>query len=254
MSEKAIDYFISYPKSGRTWVRFMYLTYLELHFGLTHKNIFDTEADLIYYWQPKGIHLGTAPEENNIFYSVGSVNFEHLRKSSCVWMTRNIYDTLVSLYHHSCHRDNVNYTDSISNFVRDPKFGALKICCFYAAMYDNLYNGIKKVMRISYEEMEKDSLSVLSKLLDYVGLKQNNDFAKIAIEKSRFENMKKLGNSYAYKDTWLAPSDMNNQNSYKIRKAKTGSFKDDLSEEDIKYIDNIVSIMLPNNKEILRWN
>lgn len=248
--EKAIDYFISYPKSGRTWVRFMYLTYLELHFNLIQKNIFDVEEELIHYWKPQWIHLGTAPSEGNFFYSIGNVNFRHLHGSSCVWITRNIYDTLVSLYHHTCHRSKVQYKYSISDFIREPKYGTLKICCFYAAMYNNLYNGNRKILKISYEEMEKDHTSVLLRLLDYVKIKPNNEYIKIAVERSQFENMRELGNSYAYKNTWLAPTDKDNPNSYKVREAKSGSFRKELSEKDIEYIDNVISLILPNHKEV----
>jgi hypothetical protein len=233
----------------------MYVTYLEMHFKLIHKNIFDTEADLIYYWQPQWTHIGTSPEERKSFYSIGGVNFNHLRESKCVWITRNIYDTLASLYYHSLYRDGINYSGTVSDFVRDSKYGALKICCFYAAMYESLCNGTKRssTLKISYEQLVKDSSSVLLKLLDYAGIKPNNDYVKVAVEKSEFKNMKKLGTSYAYEGTWLAPTNSDNEDSYKVRKAEPGGFKKVLSKKDIEYIDAVASIVLPNNKEILRW-
>lgn len=249
MSEKAIDYFISYPKSGRTWVRFMYLTYLELHFGLIEKNVFEIEEKLIHYWQPRWLHLGMAPSEKNFFYSIGNINFNHLAQCSCIWITRNIYDTLVSLYHHACHRSKIKYIGTISDFIRDPQYGALKICCFYAAMF-NFISG-SKILTISYEDMQKDRRDVLLKLLDFVKLVPNDDFVDQVVDKSSFENMKKLGNSYAYKKTWLAPTDVSNLQSYKIRKGISGAYKEELSDEDIAYIQNVADIILPNNKESL---
>lgn len=255
MSEKAIDYFISYPKSGRTWVRFMYMTYLELHFDLVNKNIFDSESELIYYWQPQWIHCGTAPEEQSPFYAIGSLNFAHLRTCNCIWMARNIYDTLVSLYYHCLYRDNINYKGSISDFIRHPKYGILKICTFYRAIYEQLFNRSEKVLKISYEEMMQDRSFILLKILGYVGLTPNDKYVKIAVEKSSFENMQNAGNSYAYKKTFLAPTDIKNKDSYKVRKAESGNFKDELSKKDIGYIDNVINIILPNEKErVTKWN
>nr|NIV15443.1 hypothetical protein [Fodinibius sp.] len=226
MSEKAIDYFISYPKSGRTWVRFMYLTYLEQHFGLIEKNVFETEEKLIHYWQPRWLHLGMAPSEGNPFYAIGNVNFKHLQNSSCVWITRNIYDTLVSLYHHACHRSKTRYAGTISDFIRDPQYGAVKICCFYAAMFNFINKS--KVLTISYEDMQKDRRAVLLRLLNLVELTPNHDFVDEAVDKSSFENMKELGNSYAYKKTWLAPKDISNLQSYKIRKGISEAYREEL--------------------------
>ncbi|MFX0141843.1 MAG: sulfotransferase domain-containing protein, partial [Candidatus Hodarchaeota archaeon] len=191
MSEKAIDYFISYPKSGRTWIRFMYLRYLELHFGLIEKNVFDTEEKLIYYWQPEWVHLGMAPSEKNFFYAIGNVNFQLLQNCSCVWMTRSIYDTLVSLYHHTCHRSNIQYEGDISGFIRDPLYGALKICTFYAAMYNFAKKTI--LLKISYEDMQKDRKQVLLKILKYVGLNPKQDYIDIAVKESEFKYMQELG-------------------------------------------------------------
>jgi hypothetical protein len=87
-----------------------------------------------------------------------------------------------------------------------------------------------------------------------VGLTPDDKYVKIAVDKSSSKNMRKFGNSYAYKGTFLAPTNTEKPESYKIRKGKTGNFQEELSSEDIEYINNVASIILPGNKEILKWN
>ena len=93
--EPAQYIFLSYPKSGRTWVRFMIDSYLVKRYGRSVQNVFAAEKDpvTLRHHRIKFTHL--MGEEDLNYYELGG--FKHrtlVPKSHAVLLTRNLYATL----------------------------------------------------------------------------------------------------------------------------------------------------------------
>ena len=61
-----------------------------------------------------------------------------------------------------------------------------------------------------------------------------------AIEYGRFENMQRLERTNALNTPKLRPLGTREINSRKVRKGKVGSYREELSREDIAYVDDVV--------------
>jgi hypothetical protein len=128
---------ISYPKCGRTWLRAIIGKYLILKYDLSESNI--VASDKIA--QRSGLaKLSFTHDESAMralkSYKTYTANREQYAQHSVILLARDIKDTLVSAYFQASRRISV-FNGSISEFIRDEKFGAKKIISFYQLWIDN---------------------------------------------------------------------------------------------------------------------
>lgn len=242
MKERILDYVISYPKCGRTWLRFMYDRYIQEFFNFPGQNIFDMEEQLTYYYSTNWTHIGCAPSERKMWHQVGAIDPNVFNNRTCVVMMRNIPDTLVSLYYHSQFRSEVQYKGSISDFIRDPMLGVLKICAYYEVV--NNFLDLQDVIKIRYEALHKNPKSVLTGLLKKLKVEVNPNLVDKVIKEGSFDNMKALSQTKQYKNTWLDATDQNNAQSAKVRNGKVGEGDKTFSTDDMNYIKQTVRLVL----------
>jgi Sulfotransferase domain. len=150
---------------------------------------------------------------------------------------RNIHDTLVSSYIHMSQRSGT-YTGTLSDFIRDDYYGAVKFLVYYRQWYENQH--IPRAFRfLRYENMHTDPKSVLISALEYIGVTDiDMNLLETAIQYASFDNLKQIESEYPFK---VAPSqnDPANPESFKIRRGKVGGYVDYMSAEDIVYIDEL---------------
>ena len=77
----------------------------------------------------------------------------------------------------------------------------------------------------------------LTKLLEYFELPIDPDLVKEAVEFSSFSNMKKMESQRKFKNKRIEPYDPHNLNSVKVRKGRVGGHKQDLSQEDLQWVN-----------------
>jgi hypothetical protein len=95
--------------------------------------------------------------------------------------------------------------------------------------------------------MKDDTYAEFSNLLDFMGEEIEKRAVKKSIEKTIFENMKKMEESNELNDNRLKVRDNEDENSRKVRKGKVGGFKEELDEQDLKYLDEQIKKL---NQEI----
>jgi hypothetical protein len=64
-----------------------------------------------------------------------------------------------------------------------------------------------------------------------------------ALEFSRFGNMRKMESSLEYDRQLLQPGDVNDPESYKVRRGKIGGYVDYLGPSDVDYADRAMSVL-----------
>lgn len=210
---------VSYPKSGRSWVRFI-LVQLGLgnevrfqHDGFEFNNgdcpphDFDLEARIARYAQLERI----------------------------VYLEREPRDVIVSLYHQVTgrFRDFFGYQGDLSAFIRDPYFGAENLRRF-RANWDQLVERLD-LHRISYEACHQDMHAVMRGVLDYYGFDVDDARLTEAVDAGRFENMREVERSGRFAEPWLRPRN----EAPKVRRGRVGGYRDVLSPADIAYLDEI---------------
>lgn len=234
--------FLSHPKSGRTWVRFMLDLYLMKKYGRSMQHVFEIEKDPFVHRRHRIKY--THFTDQLPYYDMG--NFKEratlVPKSHAVLLARNIYATLASGYCHVRYR--IGQVITPGEYLRGTKFGALKIITFY-----NLWLQLRKEFLsarvFSYEALKTDTEGVLRQILQAVGIKPVDEaLLSGVVEESSFRRMQELSLSEAYKDTVLGPGDSKNQNSWKVREGKVDGFREIFSAEDLEYIRGLIDDLL----------
>ena len=215
-----------FPKSGTTWL----CRTLDCLLNNEYKISKQISQNIKRIYTSKD-HTVIFSYLNNPLYTTNLRVPDHDR---CIILYRDFKDIIVSCYFQQKHRENTNYSGTISEFI-DFDYGGIKsIINFYIAIEEQG----KDKEYLYYEKMEESirSLSIFDKINLDECLALNN-----------FDNMRQqeIAN---YSNTQitsadlieLCPKDINNINSYKTRNGKVGDYINHLSKEDIDKIDRIV--------------
>jgi len=234
-------YVISYPKSGRTWLRVLIGKAICLQYGLPDDLMLDTHrltttAGLLrthfvhdYAEILMGIHYRRLPASKR----------EYARKK-VVFIVRDIKDTLVSSYFQATRRTNA-FRGSISDFVRDETFGVRKIVTFYNIWHRNR-NVPRDFLLLRYEDIHRDATGALTRALAFIGAEPVEEaIARQAVAFAGFSNMKKMETGGTFSDPRMRPADARDAESYKVRRGVVGGYREYLSEDDICYIDRVIA-------------
>jgi hypothetical protein len=239
---------VSFPKSGRTWLRVMLGKALCEQFHLPEALMLDTyrmteAAGLLrvrfthdYASIKRGCHYAELPADKSRF-----------RDKKVIFLVRNIKDVLVSCYFQATLRqatsDLGNFTGSISDFVRSDRFGAKKIVTFYNIWHANQAVPAEFLL-VSYEDMHRDAAQVLRQTLHVIGFPDPDPaVVAAAVEYARFSNLRAVESQNQFRHVILRPADASDHESYKLRRGVMKGYRDYLSKADIQYIDGVVAEM-----------
>mgnify|MGYP006278006725 CR=1 FL=1 len=214
---------VSFPKSGRTWLRVM----------LDRMNV------VLQY-----DHHGTEHESQKHLEQLPDVKPDYSHKR-VLFLVRDPRDTAVSGYFHAKKREKV-FNETLSEFIRDEHHGIKKILTFHSNWYDN-QDIPKDFLPIRYEDMQKDTFGELRKVLDFAGASSIPDKKiRSVIDFGKFDNMQKLEKSGYFNKFYkgaLNPKNTSDPDSFKTRKGKVGGFKEYLNKEDLDYCKSVMKDM-----------
>ncbi len=238
-------YVISYPKSGRSWLRFMlskYCSYVYNYEFNLNKDISDISQRMSKIPYIAFVHDGSAYTQNKNFTAeeLPKDKSKMYRGKKVILLIRDLRDVMVSHYMHCTKRDNV-YNGSISNFIRDEHFGIKK-----AVEFLNIWHAQRHIPRsfliICYEDMRQNPEEELLKIIEFVDIPINLEAVKKTDKFVSFENMKNLERSGKLRmNGRFGVQENNEKDSCKIRRGVVGGFTDYLSIDDISYLNNYIN-------------
>jgi hypothetical protein len=183
--------FASFPKSGRTWVRFV----LQHYASVRHGAAFDLRPRLIAGLSRFRSIVFTHDYFDFAFDTPGEpfIVFEpQMRKRGLVLLVRDPRDTIVSQFHWTTkHRKATGMP--IDEFARSPIYGAERTADFVLKLLDAFehHPGPKHLM--IYEECRKEPGTCFAELLRFVDQESfSAEAASIAIDRSAFGRMQQL--------------------------------------------------------------
>ena len=229
------DYVIvSFQKCGKTWLRMMLSRVLSEKFNIK-KIMLDLQYMTLFKKGAPNIlisHGGSIKDNNNI-------NFQKIFKNKkIIFLVRDPRDIVVSLYHGSRTRDKTYDGGNISTFIGDGNSGFSKIINFMNAWANDLQNRNRdNYIIIKYENLKKDAARELRRIFNFMELDIEDHYLHEAVNYGSFDNMRKLEVQQEIKDYRMLPGNLNDPNSFRTRKGKIGSHKEELSIEDIGYIN-----------------
>jgi Sulfotransferase domain len=211
--------FVSYPKSGRTWIRYI---------------LFELDCARLIEFHHDGFEFNDGGRPPHDFcLSRRLARYGEIEK--LVYLDRDPRDVMVSLYHQVTARfsDIFEYRGSLSAFIRDDYFGAENLQKF-RRMWETIAER-RGFLKISYEACHLDTRGALRQILDYYGLEVSEARLAAAIDKGAFANMKEAEASMAFPQPWLQPRN----GSPKVRQGKVGGYREVFSKDDIAFLNQV---------------
>lgn len=219
---------ISYPKSGRTWLR--YITHL-------------AGCEVEY------IHAASATSPRLLGkHRVGACP-ERFLDRPLVFLHRNPIDTTVSLYFQVWKKDlavtramKLRYwwyhlarripPADMTKFCFHPGFGVEKTCRFNRQWLDQLHVHPRHLV-LTYEDMRSQPMRSLEQFFAHLGLTPKRPVAEL-VEESSFERMKDVERAgQVTADLRLGMSNPDDPNSAKVRSGKVRGYRNHLDEATI---------------------
>ena len=219
-------FLLSYPKSGRTWLRLIINKYMLTKYNNLNENLLSANKNL-----SKISHLCDLIHTHGGFsWEKDVMNFQDLVFNKTILLTRDIKDTLVSSFFHNKHRrGQLNFNGDISDFLKS-KYGVKHIKSFYERI-----KNIEFAYTLDYKDLHYNPFESTKKILTLLGESVTDEILIGSIKYCRFNNLQKkeLSNEISLSDK----QSMTNKNGLKVREGKIGNYINYLSQKDIEYIE-----------------
>jgi hypothetical protein len=250
-------YFVGYPKTGNTWIRYMLGRYVQLICNLPEIPLFDATDRL---GNCERFCVGPAMQFTHRplrwhDQEAAALHYENVihpfRKKRVVLLVRHPLDTLVSHWMQRKHRGKENYSEGLLEFLDDPVWGIEKFLQFYCLWFQNREN-VSSFFLLRYEEMRTKPQLTFTRLLENLNIFRQEEKILQAINDASFDNMKKVELEAAgpkYRSSGLdifATGDRNNPESLHVRRGKVGGYHDYLEEPDVRRLTDKISEHLPH--------
>jgi hypothetical protein len=233
-------YIISFPNSGRTWLRVLIGKALCEKFGFSDEILVDTykatsKAGIL---RTQFIHDYSSIIEGYSYRELPTDKSEYAGKK-IIFLVRDIRDILVSHYFQATKRVG-SFNGNISDFIRHDKYGAMKIITFYNIWYENMSKP-RGFLLVRYEDIHKNPEKITASVLSFLGLDGiEDDIIRTSAEFASFRNLKNLEKEDYFQSDKIRPADTQDDESYKVRKGLIGGYRSYLSKADIEYIDELL--------------
>jgi hypothetical protein len=248
--------FASYGKSGRTWVRVMISRYFQLVYKLPDNTLmgFDNYTRL-----NKDIPKIFFTHDNYLRHYTGNVDSKKdFYDKKTVLLVRNPMDVAVSQFFQWKYRMRPekkvmnNYPEhdadiSVYDFVKHEGQGLSHIIEFMNAWVRELPN-IKDLLVVRYEDLRSHPEREMGRIVEFLGLEANPEFLSDTAEFASVENLrKKEQENYFWRSgSRVQAKDVNDPNTFKVRKAKVGGYRDYFDDDQVAEFTAMVdSSLLP---------
>lgn len=226
-------FLVSFPKTGQTWLMYMLKGMFK---QLKNKDYF---IESTHDCSEIILENGTRIDPNHIFQFNDRYRF---RRAKVIFLIRDPRDVIVSHFHQVTKRSQNPFVfDNISNFVQDEKLGFKRIIYFYNLWFKNR-NIPQKILIIKYEDLLTNGVNELKKIANFLDIKMQKELLTKVYQESSSSKMRRLEKENKL-DGFV---DFGKEiNKLKVRKAKIGSYKVELSDSDIKYCNECMNLLNP---------
>ena len=245
---------VSFGKSGRTWLRVMLSRLYQVKHGLSQRYLLGFDN---FHSMNREIPKIFLTHDNYIKDYTGNVdNKSDFYSHKVVLLARDPRDVAVSQYFQWRYRMKPNKKvlnkypgagEDVStfDFVMDKDAGLPKIIEFMN-LWASERERLKGFFLLRYEDLRARPEDTLKALLEFIGTPGTDEEIREAVEFSSYENMKKMEQKKTF---WLSggrmvPKDRDDPNTYKVRRAKVGGYRDYFDDEQVERIEQLVDSTL----------
>jgi len=248
------DYvFVSYGKSGRTWLRVMLSRYYQQAYALPERilmgfdNFHKINASVPCIFFTHDNYLRT--------YTGNTSSKKDFYNKKVVLLVRRPQDVAVSQFFQWKYRMRpekmamnqypaAGSDISIYDFVMNPDCGVPRIIDFLNLWAQELPN-IEHLLMVRYEDMRVQPETELSRIVTFLDMDPDDKLIRETVEFSSVENLRKLEKeNYFHGGSRVKAKDSSNPDSFKVRRAKVGGYRDYFDDEQVAKIDELVNTRL----------
>ena len=246
---------VSFGKSGRTWLRVMISHLFRVMYGLPDNAIlgFDNFHNLnrkvpkIFFTHDNYIKDFTGDfETKRPFYNKRVILLARDPRDVAVsqffqWKFR-IKPTKVAINNYPPMGSDI----SLFDFITGDNGGSMRAVADYLNLWASESGNLEHFHLVRYEDLRAEPHRELRKMLQFMQVDASEDHVNAAVEYSSFDNMKKMESKQQFRLAGgrMVPRDKDNPNSYKVRRAKVGGYRDYFSDEEVAAIDAQLTGML----------
>ena len=248
---------IAHPKSGNTWLKVMLTRLYSKRHGIP-------EADFARY--PALADANPAIPRfaaTNGWYSYeravgdklqpGAPDSE-LRHKPVVLLARNPLDIAVSWYFQFTKRQSGHKQELINaelehpvdrnnigmwEFVRESEIGLPSLIRFLNH-WDAALDSLDHTLLTSYEALRREPAKVLRRITELMGDHFSDEEIADAVEFGSFDNLRKLESEGFFRSGGLTLRNAGDPESFKVRRAKVGGYRDYFSEAQAQELEQLV--------------
>ena len=241
---------VSIPKSGRTWLR----AFLSAYFCARYENPFSLDLT-----KCKGPRIPRVIYSHDLFEHRTKgrwwdrargkylIPASELRRTQIILLVRDPRDAFVSHYVQLT-RPTADAPDElkmkrVGEMLRDPFLGIGQIV---RTMNDWLaeFGDRPNVTLVRYEDLRSRPVEHFGRVLATIGEQRvSHEHLDAALRFCDFNNMKKLEAAGAFDSKILQPRDMNDPESFNVRRGKISGYADYLGASDIEYANKAIAAL-----------
>lgn len=246
---------MSWGKSGRTWLRVMLSRAYTLKAGLSAAELLDFDN-----LRKRDQRLPAVFFSHNNYLRDYTGNYRsktHFHGKPIVLLVRDPRDVAVSQFFQWKFRMRPNKkfindypphgaTMDVWDFVLDREVGVPRIVDYFNG-WAGAISQLRDVLVVRYEDMRADPAAVLAQILEFTGTQTTPEQVHAAVEFAAYDNMKKMEREGFFKGSGarVKAADRDNPQSFKVRKAKVGGYRDYFSDEQCARLDELVADLDP---------
>ncbi len=246
--------FASYGKSGRTWVRVMISRYYQLAYklpdnilmGFDNYHRLNRQIPRIFFTHDNYLrgYTGNADSKKD-FYDKKTILLVRKPQDVAVsqffqWKYR-MRPAKKAMNKYPPHEADI----SVYDFVKDPNQGMAHIIEFMNAWARELPR-IRELLVVRYEDLRSRPEQEMARIVEFLGMEPSEEFLRDTVEFASVENLrKKEQENYFWRSgSRVQARDVNNPDTFKVRKAKVGGYKDYFDDDQVAELDAMVDSQL----------
>ncbi len=246
---------MSWGKSGRTWLRVMLSRMYQIRAGAAKNVLLDFDNFRKMSPQLPAVFFS----HNNYLrdYTGNYDNLDHFAGKRIVLLVRDPRDVAVSQFFQWLYRmrPSKKYLNDypphgadvgLWDFVCDDAAGMPRIIRFFNSWAEAARER-DDILVVRYEDLRAEPADALAKILSFTGTEATPEEVAEAVAFGAYDNMKQMEESSFFKGSGarVKPGDKDNQNSYKVRKAKVGGYLDYVTYEQAEQLNQMLEELDP---------
>jgi len=242
---------VSYGKSGRTWLRVMVSRLYQQVYGLPDTALLG--FDNFHHMNPAVPRIFFTHDNYIGDYTGNTDSKRDFAGTRVVLMVRDPRDVAVSQFFQWQHRMRPekkrlnqypphNADISPYDFVMNPDAGLPKVIEFMNLWAKEMQT-LEAVCLVRYEDLRQNPAQWLTRVAEFLEIPASPEHIQEAVDYASYENMKKMESEQSFRLSGgrMKPRDKANPNSYKVRRAKVGGYRDYFDDEQVQRIDALVA-------------